>query len=473
MKRVKEIFITIWISSLLLGACSSDNGIIDNPEINNKVELDFSNAQWHKGIISSQIEKGSNSNTSTRSKDEIGDDENPAGKLPDNIQLYICYYEAAANKLKKEALPINKVGNEFEYYYTFLQKGDDWYAVLSNKEVSGNEEAPIMQIKVRESNEIKNDNSEDLFLFISFNAAEENDTIKLPTVDKADDLYPNTDGTPNYAEYGDKLFSTDGHFFAFDGDEKTKENIKLYSIETHTIKPDLVEGKTVSMKRMTGVITIYTMVVERFDGDTSIPISGMNREDDIETMIEATNTSLQAALEKAGLDKALRVDDYFTRKKILTNFPVEYSWVNGPLIYGKRGNLYLCNRNDAAWMMEKGEYQKGDASDYIYGVCSSCDNFPFIPAGLGTGTKITSDSSLRLYMGIAKRGEPAPERLLTVDVEVTASMDISVNKSNNLFLLFTIEDMVELAKVAGRTTGTRSISDAPDLVLPSNRLIIK
>lgn len=472
MKRIKGIFIITWISGLLLGACSSDNDIIDTPEINNKVELDFSNAQWHKGSVSSQVEQGSNITVNTRSKDEIGNDENPAGKLPDNIQLYICYYDMEAGDLKREALPIKRVGGDFEYYYTFLNDGNDWYAVLSSDKEVSDAPSTIMKIKVRESKDIDSKNPEDLFLFTTFNA-KENSTIKLPTTDEAKqpDLYPNADGTPNYVEYGDKLFATNGHFFAFDG-EPTEENIKLYSIAPNSSNPKLIDSKAIFMQRITGVITIYTMVVDHFENSTSIPIPGMKREDDVSTMINATNQALQKALGEAGLDTELRVDDYFTRKKLLTNFPVEYSWTAGP-DYTKRGNLYLCNRNDAAWMIEKGEFQKGNSTDFIYGVCSSCDNFPFIPAKLGKGTEIDTDCTLRLYMGIAKRGESAPKHLLTVDVEVTETMEILVNKSNNLFLLFTIEDMVELAQKAGRITKTRSISDTPDLILPSNRLILE
>ena len=249
------------------------------------------------------------------------------------------------------------------------------------------------------------------------------------------------------------------------------------------------------MKRMTTVMTLCTMVVEKYENHYPSSISTINQNSTPEEMIKETDKLFHAALKTRQaklneegkdiqLDYEISVGDFFTRKKVLNFFPVHYNFITGPETNSTdRGTFYLCNLNYPAWMDEARNYTFGDAESRstVYGISSSCDNHPFIPIIRATTIQ---DATLRLYMGIRKLNTPenAPQNLLTVDVQTDRTgISLEPNKNHQYYLMFTIEDLVDLAVVDAEIKAemkeqgiiTRSSSDKADLVLSSNRLILR
>ena len=69
----------------------------------------------------------------------------------------------------------------------------------------------------------------------------------------------------------------------------------------------------------------------------------------------------------------------------------------------------------------------------------------------------------------------APKHLLQVTVTPTNELLLQANYSHNLYVVFTIKDLVRMAVLAQKegAVGTRSASEELEFTLPSNRLIIK
>lgn len=369
--------------------------------------------------------------------------------------------------------------------------------------VSNNEEKDTLKILVREDPNIDSKNPKDCFFFTTYNPTynPEDDPEKnagsnfyLPKVKKEDDRY--FEGNA-YVEYGDSLFSSDGHFFIKNPSGTTiSEKAKLYyAVQNSATGKPVTDESSITMKRMTTVMTLCTMVVEKYENHYPSSISTINQNSTPEEMIKETDKLFHAALKTRQaklneegkdiqLDYEISVGDFFTRKKVLNFFPVHYNFITGPETNSTdRGTFYLCNLNYPAWMDEARNYTFGDAESRstVYGISSSCDNHPFIPIIRATTIQ---DATLRLYMGIRKLNTPenAPQNLLTVDVQTDRTgISLEPNKNHQYYLMFTIEDLVDLAVVDAEMKAemkeqgiiTRSSSDKADLVLSSNRLILR
>ncbi|WP_281960570.1 hypothetical protein [Bacteroides clarus] len=266
------------------------------------------------------------------------------------------------------------------------------------------------------------------------------------------------------------------------------------------------------MRRLTGVITIYTIVIDRYEDNTPISITGVDGGTTTVSAISLTNDALAEAFTKlketpedffsseelAANNNALRdfisnkfdqgygVDDYFIRKKVIENFPVEYDFLAATVDYQTTGPLYLCNLNFPAWMNEKSVFHWGsDATEReFYGVSSSCDNYPFLPIGHYLSLDYTN--SLIIYMGMSKRDTEnttyaPPSHLLQVKIAIKEQgILLQPNINHNMYVVFTIKDMVQMLvkaqmndAVGTPSPTTRSALEEPVLELPSNRLIFK
>lgn len=132
----------------------------------------------------------------------------------------------------------------------------------------------------------------------------------------------------------------------------------------------------VELNRMTACITLSTMIIEGVD-DNGHPksIGDIDEFTSLDKAIEATDMSLHAA----GYPETMSVTNIFTRKKGLENFPLSYDFIDGVQagLGAPRGNVYLCNLDNPAWMDELASYQWGDKKQTMYGISSQCDNYPF------------------------------------------------------------------------------------------------
>ena len=463
MKHLKKILSIAIIASGIMSGCSSEDILDDISKGENNIDL--SNLNWIEGSISTQVQQGSEANGSinTRSEKEVDEYGNPPSKLPDNIDIYIARYIGKDNSLdEKKVIPITKIGSEYKYKYAIEEdtNGILW-AIVSN-----NEEKDTLKILVREDPNIDSKNPKDCFFFTTYNPTynPEDDPEKnagsnfyLPKVKKEDDRY--FEGNA-YVEYGDSLFSSDGHFFIKNPSGTTiSEKAKLYyAVQNSATGKPVTDESSITMKRMTTVMTLCTMVVEKYENHYPSSISTINQNSTPEEMIKETDKLFHAALK--------------TRQAKLNE--------EGKDI---RGTFYLCNLNYPAWMDEARNYTFGDAESRstVYGISSSCDNHPFIPIIRATTIQ---DATLRLYMGIRKLNTPenAPQNLLTVDVQTDRTgISLEPNKNHQYYLMFTIEDLVDLAVVDAEMKAemkeqgiiTRSSSDKADLVLSSNRLILR
>lgn len=500
MKHLKKILSIAIIASGIMSGCSSEDILDDISKGENNIDL--SNLNWIEGSISTQVQQGSEANGSinTRSEKEVDEYGNPPSKLPDNIDIYIARYIGKDNSLdEKKVIPITKIGSEYKYKYAIEEdtNGILW-AIVSN-----NEEKDTLKILVREDPNIDSKNPKDCFFFTTYNPTynPEDDPEKnagsnfyLPKVKKEDDRY--FEGNA-YVEYGDSRFSSDGHFFIKNPSGTTiSEKAKLYyAVQGSATGKPVTDESSITMKRMTTVMTLCTMVVEKYENHYPSSISTINQNSTPEEMIKETDKLFHAALETRQaklneegkdiqLDYEISVGDFFTRKKVLNFFPVHYNFITGPETNSTdRGTFYLCNLNYPAWMDEARNYTFGDAESRstVYGISSSCDNHPFIPIIRATTIQ---DATLRLYMGIRKLNTPenAPQNLLTVDVQTDRTgISLEPNKNHQYYLMFTIEDLVDLAVVDAEMKAemkeqgiiTRSSSDKADLVLSSNRLILR
>lgn len=491
MIKFKWMSIVVLAGGLMIGGCSSDNEIIDN----NDSDTDSSKSEWTKLTISSEVENGNDVDLNTRSAEEV-ENGNPKAELPKGLKYYVNIYNGKDGKVRNKYLELE--GETLALFYK-PETGEDGksYMVISNKDIkeSGNlTENDTLKIEMRENANYVT--GESVFFITTYNVAKEGSTIKLPQTPRESDIYYDE----SYIEYGDKLFATDGHFFVKNNDGT--EGATLY----YANKPDTykVEGEITKMKRMTGVITIYTMVVEDFNGDIPQMIGGVEAGTTLEETIKATNKSLEVAFLRAtrnpkeyfnngefdfsensdwesfikNMDINYNATDYFTRKKVLKNFPIEYDFVTGEADWTKRRIFYLCNLNAPAWMNEKSSYHWASSdpnSETIHGLSSSCDNYPFIPI-VGKDLVIKDTTPLTLFMGMAKTTDTtAPKHLLQVTVTPTNELLLQANYSHNLYVVFTIKDLVRMAVLAQKegAVGTRSASEELGFTLPSNRLIVQ
>ena len=486
--KLKWMSIIALAGGLMLGGCSSENDIIDNADS----DTDSSKSEWTTLTISSEVENGDNIDLNTRSVGEIGSDGNPKNELPKGLSYYVNIYNGKDGKIREKFLELE--GETLKLFYKFETDGDNQsYAVISNKDSESLTEKDSLKIAMR-----KNANAsegESVFFITTYNTAKEGPTIKLPKTPSESDIYY----SESYTEYGDKLFATDGHFFVKKGDGTGT----LFSTTSDQSIIEEVKGEITTMKRLTGVITIYTLIVEDFTGDTPNMIEGVDASTTLENTIKATNESLQTAFTNAkdnpkeyfnneefdfdkepewetlikNLDTGYTATDYFTRKKILRDFPTEYDLITGKIDWTTRKIFYLCNLNNPAWMDEKSSYHWASTdpnSETIYGLSSSCDNYPFIP--IVGELKINKATPLTLFMGMAKTTRTqAPKHLLQVTVTPTNELLLQANYSHNLYVVFTIKDLVRMAVLAQKegAVGTRSASEELGFTLPSNRLIIK
>ncbi len=505
MKHLTKILSIAIIASGIMVGCSSEDILDDISKGENNIDL--SNLNWIEGSISTQVQQGSEANGSinTRSEKEVDEHGNPPSKLPDNIDVYIARYIGKDNSLdEKKAIPITKIGSEYKYKYAIEEdtNGTLWAIVSNNEEKDTFEEKDTLKILVREDSNIDSKNPKDCFIFTTYNPTynPEDDPEKnagsnfyLPKVKKEDDRY--FEGNA-YVEYGDNLFSSDGHFFIKNPSGATiSEKAKLYyAVQNSTISRPVTDESSITMKRMTTVMTLCTMVVEKYENNYPSSVSTIDQNSTPKTMIEETDKLFHKALETRQtklneegkgiqLDHEISVGDFFTRKKVLNYFPVHYNFITGPEVNSTdRGTFYLCNLNYPAWMDEARHYTFGDENQStVYGIASSCDNHPFIPIIKATTIQ---DATLRLYMGIRKLNTPenVPQNLLTVDVQTDrAGISLEPNRNHQYYLMFTIEDLVDLAVVDAEMKAemkeqgiiTRTSSDKADLVLSSNRLILK
>lgn len=525
MAKLKWMFLLAFLASgLVLGGCSSENDIIDNIDNNDnndntdkKPDIDFSKLTWTKRTISSQIEAGSNTNISTRSSADIGHGGNPSSKLPDGIKYYINVYNSNTTDEEFKIDPADYLELTFEndaiIYYTAIHYDNSGnpFVLISNKELPKEpnlEEDKFIWFEVGETQ--KEVPGERLFYFTTENlAGKDRPIIKLPRTKKEEDLY--YDGN-SYVEYGDKLFATEGHYFV--KNSENNEEIDLYYLESETNYPTLADKNKIKMRRLTGIITIYTMVVDDYDsnGDPK-NIDGIDGGTSTAEAIRLTNNALQTALKKVkespeeffsttdlnANDNELRkflssnkfdgnysVDDYFVRKKVLENYPVVYNFIEAKVEYNNDEEpLYLCNLSFPTFMNEKSSYQWGseNSGQFIYGVSSSCDNYPFLP--IGSKLVLKPRNALVIFMGMSKPDTDEvtynpPSHLLQVRIAPSSDVELPPNKSHNLYVVFTIKDMVQMLvkaqmndAVGTPSPTTRSALEEPVLELPSNRLIFK
>lgn len=514
MEKFKWMYLLVLVSGLILGGCSSENDIIDNidkePDIDNtdkKPDIDFSKLTWTKRTISSQIEAGSNTDINTRGASEIGWDGNPSGVLPtNNINYYINVYDGNDNKVEDTVLELTHENNNIIYYTSF---GED----SSGNPLAfiKNDYGDMLWFEVGEKqDEVPNG---ELFFVTTVNMAStdiNNSIIPLKTTGEVgeNDIYY---GGRGYREYGDKLFTTEGLYFVKNSEySEDNKKIDLYYKDSRTGYSTLADENKIKMKRLTGVITIYTIVIDHYEGQVPINIEGIDGTSTVDA-INKTNTALQEAFTKltqkpgdffsseelAANDNALsnfianqfdteyRINDYFIRKKVLENYPVEYNFLKGEVNYqGTKGHLYLCNLDFPAWMDEVSSFHWGSTSEnqIIHGISSSCDNYPFLP--VGNGLILDQNTPLIIFMGMSKPNTEGgvtynpPSHLLQVKIMPKERMEIKSNISHNMYVVFTIKDMVQMLVKAQMhdavgTPRTRSALEEPVLELPSNRLIFK
>lgn len=517
MEKFKWMYLLVLVSGLILGGCSSENDIIDNidkePDIDNtdkKPDIDFSKLTWTKRIISSQIEAGSNTDINTRGASEIGWNGNPSGVLPtNNINYYINVYDG--EKVEDFGLELTHENNDIIYYTSFGEdsSGNPLVFIKTDPNLP-NDYENVLWFEVGE----KQDDipSERLFFFTTVNMAGkdiDDSIILLKTTGEVGetDIYYGGNG---YREYGDKLFTTEGLYFVKNSEySEDNKKIDLYYKESRTGDSMLADENKIKMRRLTGVITIYTIVIDHYEGEVPINIEGIDGTSN-EDAITKTNTALQTAFtnltqkpedffsseELAANDNALSnfianqfdkgysINDYFIRKKVLENYPVEYNFLKGEVNrQGTKGFLYLCNLDFPAWMDEISSFHWGSTGENqnIYGISSSCDNYPFLP--VGNGLILNQNNPLIIFMGMSKPNTEdvtynPPSHLLQVKITPKDRMEIKPNISHNIYVVFTIKDMVQMLVKAQMndavgTPQTRSALEEPVLELPSNRLIFK
>lgn len=510
MEKFKWMCLLILVSGLILGGCSSENDIIDNTD--KKPNIDFSKLTWTKRTISSQIEAGSNTDISTKSADEIGFGGNPSSVLPDNINYYInVYNKGVKDYIEKDFLELTYENNKITYYTATVTNNGKQY-VLINNTPDVEENADYLWFEI--GNNINNVPDNRTFFFTTYNLADKKSEkdypmIRLPKATEVgqNDLYYDGDG---YVEYGDKLFATEGHYFIRNSEDSNK--VDLYFLASTTNRPMLADESSIKMRRLTGVITIYTIVIDHYEGNAPINITGIDGGTTAENAILLTNDALAKAFDRLkeapgdffsseelaadnnalkdfisnSFDKEYGVDDYFIRKKVIENYPIEYDFLTAAVDYqGDTGHLYLCNLNYPAWMNEKSNFHWGadDDNQNLNGVSSSCDNYPFLP--IGNSLTLDNTNSLIIFMGMSKPNTESttynpPSHLLQVKItpEIGMEMHLSPNVSHNIYVVFTIKDMVQMLVKAQMndavgTPQTRSALEEPVLELPSNRLIFK
>lgn len=479
MKQFKYLFLLL--AGGLMGACSSESEMPNNPEpvLPTNPDLEWVSAK----VIETSVPEGDNvGEVSTRAADEVDSEtKNPVATLPDRVQnLYIVLYDGKT--LDSKGIKLDRADNfSFEY------------AIESEKDgVALNDDEVKIHFTSADRKESIVANYTDFaggarFIFTSFDPA--NGTkFDLKKMDYDDNLYQwaNVNNPEEglglfpdaYEEYHDILFSSDGIMV-------TKENGKFafQTIGQNAIIPHPIVDWNLTLKRMSACITLSTVIVDHFDGNNPVNISGIDKLTDVATAIQKTN---EALWQKTDFPKTLSVSDIFTRKKGLKNFPIHYDFLTGPMAaYGDtRGNVYLCNLDKPAWMEDMVDYQFGDnTSDgkfTMIGVASQCDNFPFFPS---TKFEDVRGIKMLLFMGFRDRNaEIKPERQTIVAYEVEINtLTFQHNKNHYLYLAFTLEDIAKMYREfveedklqqEKEKTGTRSVSEPSYIKLPSHQVIM-
>lgn len=453
MKSFRYLFFLL-LGGLMSG-CSSDNELINGSE-SNFIESDV---EWVSAKLADVyvVEGDNSSDLTTRSADEVDPNtKNPKSALPDGIDIYIAFYQDG--ELQKDAIKLDtENGYSFNYKITPSATDGDivtFESVVDDKKVS----LPLSSFP------------KSLFIFTSFDPKDGTE-FSLKKLEVGENLY-DTDKNqlfPDaYEEYHDRLFSSDGMIFEKEGDGYVVKSVGANASMAYPVKEWDVE-----LNRMTACITLSTMIIEGVD-DNGHPksIGDIDEFTSLDKAIEATDMSLHAA----GYPETMSVTNIFTRKKGLENFPLSYDFIDGVQagLGAPRGNVYLCNLDNPAWMDELASYQWGDKKQTMYGISSQCDNYPFFPV---TEFNDVRNINLLLFMGFRdKTSTSTKQTVLAYRVPIN-SLTLQYNRNHYLYLALTVQNIVDMYKKFleedAKYPKTRGVDEPIIIDIPSEQLIMR
>lgn len=469
MNNCKYLFAALLVGGLMSG-CSSEN------EVTDEGQSPDSNIGWVNAKVNTSVVKGDNENEGafnknegvlTRGMDEVDPElKNPKGEFPEGTDLYIAFY--INGELSKDKFIELDKANGYAFSYR-IGDGNEAKA-LSEEEL----EVHFMGMDKKEvALKYSDISGKNRFIFTSFNPSQ-GTQFGLKKMNAGENRYPDFIKDP-YVEYHDKLFSSDGMFF-----DKEEDKFVVKSQASGSIHTSPVTQWDVTLRRMTACITLSTIIIEKFENNNPVNINGITSSTPKDEIIKLTD----ARLHEAGYPRTLSVTDIFTREKVFQQFPIRYDFIDGPITddLDYRGNVYLCNLEEPAWMDETSKYQFGDdnggAGEHtIVGVASQCDNYPFFPS---TGFEVR-DISLLLFMGIRDRtlkdSEDAVSKqtILAYEIPVAQSEGLKLQHNTNhyLYLALTVDDIMKMYNDFNNQGKTRSGAGEKIIQLPSRQLIIK
>lgn len=512
MKKMKQLLFGLMTAGLVV-ACTSENGIMPDEEIILPVE---DNRDWQKMDYELDVQQGEGALTRT-----IGDlDENklPPAKYPSKCGIYLHTYDSGAEDYGSSVITLREPeSNDYDndgkvnYYYfvddTSTETHPNGMVSFKKNPENVHEEEISVKIAAYAEGEMPEEDI-DLFFFAS---QREINPVRLPEV--KDNWYPNLYEKNVFDECGDKLFSSEGYFFWWKDEARTKlglfyivrnDNQPSEIKEITEIKNWVTTSLSVHMKRMTACVSIRLMLLKEYGEDGTIyNVDDAMNVDDFEDAVKRTNNALQnyLATRKAQEDyndkypegdvieamKTFDVRNILVRKKVFDNFPYVYNWGDG--FSTRRGSTYLCNLDYPSWIDAGVSYQHG--SMLLKGLTSTCDNEPFIPADSKNFPKVRLD----LFMGIGKRDPSVGQqggtynKLIRYTISFGAEGNVEEpgngyavkpNTHTYIYVGITLENIIELyyslfiGNLSGKEPATRSdnLDDIPCITLPSNQMIV-
>lgn len=469
----------VGVIALLIMSCTKDDF---TPPENNGV--------WQKVNIRTSVEAGQEASISTK---QIGELDPliglPSAHYPDKAGLHIHKrtWEEGEDRalLTKEVITLREENATSSSIEDFEYQIDTTEGVVRLKQETSQEAQ--MTLKIEETYNISQ--PQDVFCFNS--VKEVSEKIDFPNLDPADNLYPNR--YPNAtAEYGDKLFTSTHYFFAWADGSKTQVNLCTIDLalaergELGTIQEIVKIDKDwntsswkLSMSRLTTCLSARLIIVDKFEGGKFTNITGIDEGTKFPEALKATNAALEKYITEKELSiKPYGVENIFVRKKLLSNFPYQYNWIDGLVPNGPRPTtrkpLYICNLDYPAWINEVTSFDHGG---YLYGVTSICDSEPFIP----TSSISIPNVELHFFIGIGQRdGTEHPDeenpggeynKAIILKVPFSNPYSVAANYLQGLYVILTVKNLVELyQKLQAPAVNTRS-SDI-EMTLPAEQLII-
>lgn len=456
MNKLKNELLAAIIICFVIACTSEEETLKLKPEVNG----DWSTAALSLGVIEGSVED----NVTSRVIGELTEGGLTKAEYPKTLGLYLLKYTGSEKGEFDEniiALYEEKENEGTDRIVEFVYLIDKTNNVIHLKKNATDADDTSLTLQIRESE--KDVWSGDFFCFTS---QKDTEGVKFPKLENhpCPEVAEYADAV---AEYGDRLFVSNGYYFAWKDKKKGVVGLYYY-IEnnyegTEEKDGDVVEaeewqkkGFQVPMSRKTACLSVRLLIVDSFKDGNFENISDIEMNMNGQDAIDLTNKALNDYIDKIGKPDSYKfgIENMFIDKKVLTDYPTTYTWAGGLDTRDDRNPIFICNLDHPAWMDEVTYFENGSTKSV--GLTSVCDNEPFIIVD----SKSLSGLSFDLFLGIGDVETGTYGKEVVLKTNFYNALQLTPNTVTRMYIYFTLKNLVDFYEHFTKSTpGTRSVTE--------------